>query len=189
MTHDPFRQDRRNFLRNLQYVLAGGTIAAVMPQFELVGSALAQSAPANDYRALVCIFLFGGNDSFNLLIPHAATEYDVYASSRGGIYDADSNDRGLAIARNNLLQVSDTAKKTWGLHPSCPELKTLFDQGELAFMANVGTLVQPITKAEYVDKSRRLPKSLYSHSDQQRLWMRGESERGKSERGLGWGVG
>ncbi|MFT3755844.1 MAG: DUF1501 domain-containing protein [Pseudoxanthomonas sp.] len=185
MSRNTHRQDRRDFLRNLQYVLAGGTIAAVMPQFELVGSALAQSAPANDYRALVCIFLFGGNDSFNLLVPHESSAYDVYARSRGGVYDASSNNQGLAIARDRLLQVGDTAGKTWGLHPSCTALKTLFDQGELAFMANVGTLVQPITKAEYVAKARRVPDNLFSHNDQQRLWMRGESERASAN--MGWG--
>lgn len=185
MSKKTLRQDRRDFLRNLQYVLAGGTIAAAMPQFELVGRALAQSAPAGDYRALVCIFLFGGNDSFNLLVPHAADEYDVYARSRGGVYDAGSNNQGLAIARDRLLQIGDAAGKTWGLHPSCPALKTLFDQGELAFMANVGTLVQPVTKTEYAAKSKRVPDNLFSHNDQQRLWMRGESERASSN--VGWG--
>ena len=179
------RQDRRAFLRNLQYLLAGGTLAAVAPQFELVGRALAQSAPpANDYRALVCIFLLGGNDSFNLLVPYEANEYDVYARSRGGVYDAASNNQGLAIARDNLLQLGDVAGKTWGLHPACAALKPLFDQGELAFMANVGTLVQPISKAEYVAKSRRVPDNLFSHNDQQRLWMRGESELARSN--VGW---
>ncbi|MFT4179208.1 MAG: DUF1501 domain-containing protein [Thermomonas sp.] len=179
------RQDRRDFLRNLQYVLAGGTIAAVMPQLELVGRAMAQSAPASDYRALVCIFLLGGNDSFNMLIPHATSEYDVYAKSRGGVYNASSNSQGLAIARESLLQVGDTAGKTWGLHPACSALKTLFDQGELSFMANVGTLVQPITKIEYVARAKRLPENLFSHNDQQQLWMRGESERASSN--VGWG--
>ncbi len=179
------RQDRRDFLRSLQYVLAGGAIAAVAPQFELVGRALAQSPPVTDYRALVCIFLLGGNDSFNMLVPHAQAEYDVYAKSRGGVYDAAGNNQGLAIARDGLLQVGDTAGKTWGLNPACPALKTLFDQGELAFMANVGTLVQPITKAEYAAKSRRVPDNLFSHNDQQRLWMRGESEKASSN--VGWG--
>lgn len=182
---DNIRHGRRAFLRNLQCVLAGGTIAAVAPQFELVGRALAQSAPATDYRALVCIFLLGGNDSFNLLVPYAQAEYDVYAKSRGGVYDAGSNSQGLALARDGLLQIGDAAGKTWGLNPACPALKTLFDQGELAFMANVGTLVRPITKTEYMAKSVRVPDNLFSHNDQQRLWMRGESERASSN--VGWG--
>ncbi|RXR01402.1 DUF1501 domain-containing protein [Pseudoxanthomonas composti] len=180
-----FRNDRREFLRKMQLALAGGAIAATVPQLELVGRALAQSAPAGNYRALVCIFLLGGNDSFNLLVPHAQSEHEVYLRSRGGVYDASSNGQGLGIARDALLPVTDTANKTWGLHPACPEMKTLFDAGELAFMANVGTLVQPITKAEYVARSKRVPASLFSHNDQQRLWMRGESERPSAS--TGWG--
>jgi uncharacterized protein (DUF1501 family) len=184
-----FSNDRRDFLRRLQYLLAGGAVAAAVPQFELVGRALAQSVAATDYRALVCIFLYGGNDSFNMLVPHAQSEYDVYLQSRGGVYDASSNNQGLGIARDALLQVTDTAGKAWGLHPSCSGMKALFDRGELAFMANVGTLVQPVTKAEYIAHSKRLPMSLFSHNDQQRLWMRGESERTSASTGWGGSTG
>ncbi|WJI16326.1 DUF1501 domain-containing protein [Pseudoxanthomonas winnipegensis] len=181
-------QDRRTFLRSLQLMLAGGAVAATLPQFELVGRALAQSSTAvgtGNYRALVCIFLFGGNDSFNMLIPHVQTEYDVYLKSRGGVYDAAANSQGLGIARDALLKVTDTAGKAWGLHPACAGMKTLFDNRELAFMANVGTLVQPTTKAEYTAKAKRLPYNLFSHNDQQALWMRGESELRSSN--VGWG--
>ncbi|HBK46738.1 MAG TPA: hypothetical protein DDZ67_09965, partial [Xanthomonadaceae bacterium] len=184
-----FRHDRRDFLRKLQYALAGGAVAAALPQLELVGRALAQSAPAGDYRALVCIFLYGGNDSFNMLVPYAQAEHDVYLKSRGGVYDASGNNQGLGIARDALLPVTDTAGIAWGLHPSCTGMKALFDRGELAFMANVGTLVQPITKAEYVAHSKRVPMSLFSHNDQQRLWMRGESERASATTGWGGSTG
>lgn len=183
------RHDRRRFLGQLGAVLAGGTAAAMLPQLELMGRALAAPGAmpmsGHGYRALVCIFLLGGNDSFNMLIPHAGDEYDVYLGSRGGVYSSSSNNQGLGIARDALVTVDDTSGKRWGLHPACSELKPLFDRGELAFMANVGTLVQPVTKSEYTARSKRLPAALYSHNDQQRLWMRGESELASST--TGWG--
>lgn len=183
------RNDRRRFLGQLGAVLAGGTAAAMLPQLELMGRALASPAAVpmagQGYRALVCIFLMGGNDSFNMLVPHVREEYDVYLASRGGVYSSATNSQGLGIARDALVTVDDTAGKRWGLHPSCEALKPLFDRGELAFMANVGTLVQPVTKTEYLARSKRLPASLYSHNDQQRLWMRGESELAASA--TGWG--
>lgn len=179
-----FNEDRRRFLRAMQYTLAAGTIGSVVPQFDLVGRALAQSSPASGYKAIVCVFLLGGNDSFNLLIPHAQAEYDVYNASRGGVFDASSNSQGLALARDALLPISN-GSKTWGLHSSCPELKTLFDAGELGVLANVGTLRQPISKAEALKDRRLLPDNLYSHNDQQQCWMRGHSVDVRA--GNGWG--
>lgn len=180
------RTSRRQFLARLGTVLAGGAAVATLPQLELMGRALA-AAPAatGGYRAAVCIFLLGGNDSFNMLVPHVREEHDVYLASRGGVFNASTNAQGLGLARDALVQVTDTAGKPWGLHPACASLKPLFDRGELGFMANVGTLVQPVTKAEYIARSRRLPMALYSHNDQQRLWMRGESELASST--TGWG--
>lgn len=180
------REDRRRFLGQLSATLAGGAAMAMFPQFDLVSRALAATtAPASGHRALVCIFLLGGNDSFNMLMPHVQSEYDVYLASRGGVYDPANNSQGLGIARDQLLQINDTAGKAWGLHPSCGGLKTLFDAGELAFLANVGTLVQPVGKSEIIARTARLPPSLYSHNDQQRLWMRGHSE--SRNAGFGWG--
>lgn len=181
-----FREDRREFLRNLQYVLAGGAAAAMLPQLELMGRAMA-AAPAatNGYRAVVCIFLMGGSDSFNMLVPHSQSEHNVYLSSRGGVYDPASNGNGLGIARDQLLQATDASGKTWGINPACPGMKTLFDRGELSFLANVGTLIEPVTKQEITQRSKRLPMSLYSHNDQQRQWMFGQSE--KPNASVGWG--
>lgn len=181
-----FREDRREFLRNLQYVLAGGAAAAMLPQLELVGRAMAASpAAASGYRATVCIFLLGGSDSFNMLVPYNQNEYDVYKTSRGGVYDASTNSNGLGIAREQLLQVTDTGGKAWGINPACTGMKTLFDRGELSFLANVGTLVEPVTKQEITQRSKRVPMSLYSHNDQQRQWMFGQSE--KPNASVGWG--
>lgn len=172
----PFREDRRAFLRRLNAVLAGGAAFALIPQLDLIGRAMAADPqPGNDYRALVCIFLFGGSDSFNMLIPHETAQYNAYLASRGGVYDASTNPTGLGYARDALVTIGDTAGKTWGLNPGCTAMKPLFESGELAFLANVGTLVEPVTKAQVTAKSKRLPTYLYSHNDQQKLWMRGQS--------------
>ena len=101
MSHST-RHDRRRFLQGLTALLATGTAGALFPQLELMGRALAAAPAPGEYRALVCIFLFGGNDSFNMLIPHEASEYALYQQSRGGIYDANSNPFGLGIARDSL---------------------------------------------------------------------------------------
>lgn len=179
------REDRRRFLRRVQAVVAGGAAYALMPQLELVGRAFAaEPLPGNDYRALVCIFLFGGSDSFNMLIPHDAVEHAAYLTSRGGVYEATTNPFGLGIARDTLVQVADTSGKTWGLHPECASMKPLFDAGELAFLANIGPLVEPLTKDDVTRRLKRLPPYLYSHNDQQKLWMRGHSARSGTS---GWG--
>ena len=127
------RHDRRRFLQGLGALVATGTAGALFPQLELMGHALAATPQAGDYRALVCIFLYGGNDSYNMLIPHAQAEYDVYLRSRGGVHDATSNPFGLGIARDSLATIADTSGGTWGLHPAFAAAKPLFDAGELAF--------------------------------------------------------
>jgi len=172
MSHST-RHDRRRFLQGLAALVATGGAGAMFPQLELMGNALAATPVPGDYRALVCIFLYGGNDSFNMLIPHAQAEYDLYQRSRGGVYDATSNPFGLGIARDSLATVVDTGGKAWGLHPGFAAARPLFDAGELAFVANVGSLVEPVRKSEINGKP--LPPYLYSHNDQQRQWMRGHS--------------
>ncbi len=179
------REDRRAFLRRVQAVIAGGAAYALMPQLELVGRAFAaEPLPGNDYKALVCIFLFGGSDSFNMLIPHDTVEHAAYLTSRGGVYDATTNPFGLGYARDSLVQITDTAGKTWGLNPGCTAMKPLFDAGELAFLANVGPLAVPLTKEDVTKRLKTLPPYLYSHNDQQKLWMRGHTNRGGV---TGWG--
>ncbi len=138
-----------------------------LERFGLIARA-ATAAPPNEYRALVCIFMFGGNDSNNMLLPVAAgggNGYTAYANSRGG---------SLAIPQGSI-QAFASALPTWGLnlglHPAMPELKALFDQGRLAFVTNVGPLNQPTTKAQYQSNSAYRPYQLFSHSDQQSTWM------------------
>jgi uncharacterized protein (DUF1501 family) len=117
----------------------------------------------DDYRALVCIFLYGGNDANNLLVPTDATSYAAYAAAR----------QSLAIPQASLLPITPLTSdgRSYGLHPGCPELRDLFAQGRLAVMCNTGTLVAPITRAEYLAKSVARPPQLFSHNDQQVQWQ------------------
>ncbi|MEM9821445.1 MAG: DUF1501 domain-containing protein [Bacteroidota bacterium] len=119
------------------------------------------NAPSGDYKALVCILLSGGNDSFNMLVPNGA-EYGEYALSRSG----------LALPQNELLPLNPLSPGTsLALHPALQGIQTLFEAGDLAFLSNVGTLVQPTTKAQVVAGSVPLPLGLLSHSDQAMQWQ------------------
>jgi uncharacterized protein (DUF1501 family) len=141
----------------------------------LLGSTLTCPAypPVGDYKALVCLFLVGGNDSFNLLIPTDSARYATYSTSRSGAAPT-----GMAIDRNALIPVHPTtldhAGDTYGLHPSAPDLAALFEDGNLAFIVNAGTSLQPTTKANYLTAGYPLPPQLFSHADQQGQWQFGQ---------------
>ncbi|MBI3886964.1 MAG: DUF1501 domain-containing protein [Opitutae bacterium] len=139
------------------------SLFSTLLSLRLANSLAAQTAPANgDYKALVCLFLAGGNDSFNMLVPTTAGEYSAYAAARGN----------LALARDTLLQVTpaNLGGRTLGIHPSMPEVRDLFNQGRLGFVANVGSLVRPTSLADY-RANRFRPVSLYSHADQIKQWQ------------------
>ncbi len=128
----------------------------------LINAAMAQT-PATDYKALVCVFLAGGNDSNNLVIPRADTEYQNYASVR----------QNLAIPQGSLLAITPDIGDghSYGLHPSCSGLQTLFNDGKLAILLNVGTLAYPLTQAQYKAGSVAKPPQLFSHADQVTQWQ------------------
>ena len=134
------------------------------------------AAPQPDFKALVCLFLAGGNDANNLLVPTDATTYAAYAAGRGV----------LSLPQNSLLPITPKTSdgRAWGLHPAMPELKSLFDQGKFALLANVGTLAYPTTQAQYNARSVPLPLQLFSHSDQQVEWMSSVPDRAFTS---GWG--
>ena len=159
------RLNRREFLGQASCAAVGSTaLFSTLLSLRLVNSLAAQSVPAGstDYKALVCLFLAGGNDSFNMLVPTTAGEYAAYSNVRGN----------LALAQNTLLPLtpSNLGGRTLGLHPSMPEVQSLFTQGKLAFVSNVGSLIQPMTLADY-KAGHYLPVSLYSHADQQKQWQ------------------
>ena len=120
-------------------------------------NALAQNAPP-DYKALVCIFLSGGNDGHNTLVPLSQSEYNTYRAVRGT----------MALPDNNgpLLPVSTPNGTPYGLNPGLDAIHPLWAQGKLAFLANTGMLVKPTTRAQFLAKSVPLPTNLFSHSDQ-----------------------
>ena len=132
-------------------------------------------APFTDYKALVCVFLFGGNDSFNMLVPNTTAEYNAYAASR----------QNLALLREDLLPITPAslAGPDFGLHPAMGGVHGLFQSGSAAFVTNVGPLIEPTTKDEYFNKSVKLPPQLFSHNDQQDQWS---SLRGNVPSKTGW---
>lgn len=141
-------------------------------------AALANSTTMLDpeYKALVCVFLSGGNDSYNMLMPRTPSEYNEYATTRSN----------LAIPLNEMLPIFPDAAggRLFGLHPSMMRTQQLFNSGKMAFLSNVGTLVRPTTKDEIWQGQPDLPLGLFSHSDQGQQWMTGLPN-GRS--GTGWG--
>ncbi len=124
--------------------------------------ALAQSG-STDYRALVCVFLFGGNDSNNMVIPADDAQYKAYSSLRGNLVLS-----GSALT-NPVYAASGGAP--YAFNSDLQELASMFANKELAVVANVGTLVQPTTRAQYLSQAAPLPVNLFSHSDQQVQWQ------------------
>jgi uncharacterized protein (DUF1501 family) len=145
--------NRRSFIKYAS-LAAGGNALALRPFGAL--NALAQST--TDYKALVCVFLFGGNDANNTLIPFDTAGYGNYSTVRGP----------LAIAQNQLLQLGPTP--SFALNPNLPELQALYNSRNVALVTNVGTLVAPTTKAQY-QAGQSLPTNLFSHPDQQLEWQ------------------
>ncbi len=158
---------RREMIRKSCCTAAAVGMAASFSRFGLM-NALAQ-APT-DYRALVCIFLFGGNDANNMLVPKDTAGYANYLSNRGAVANG-----GLALAQNTLLPITSktpqNGQTSFGLHTNLPEVQTLFTNGNLAFLANVGPLAQPVTRAQYMANSLPVPANLFSHADQQQQWQ------------------
>lgn len=155
--------DRRELLRRCACAALGGAGLAAFGRLELLQAAAAAQGPYTDYKALVCVFLFGGNDAFNMVIPRSSTEHAEYAAAR----------QALAVPRADILPVAplNVIQGQVGFHPSCPELVSLFDAGQLGVVANVGTLIQPVTRADYLARTAPLPPQLFSHSDQANQWQ------------------
>jgi len=174
--------DRRSFLGRLGLGCAsiGATsLLSGITNMGLANAAALANQPfipkANDYKALVCILLSGGNDSYNMLIPKGEKEYADYESAR----------TNLSIPNADLLPITpiDSDGKTYGLHPNLQKMKTLFDDKNLAFVANVGTLIEPVTLSTF-NRGGKLPLGLFSHSDQRNHW---QTSLPQSRNVKGWG--
>jgi uncharacterized protein (DUF1501 family) len=157
------RSTRRQFLRQSACAAVGMT-AVANTIFDL--RRIAAAAELLDYRSLVCVFLYGGNDANNTLVPASGSDYAAYAGARGA----------LALPQSALLPLHPLAPspgdgRDWGLHPSLPGVQRLFDSGRLAVVANVGPLVAPLSREEFVNRTAALPPQLFSHSDQTVHWQ------------------
>ncbi|GAB4358184.1 MAG: DUF1501 domain-containing protein [Bryobacter sp.] len=149
-------------------LLRGSVASASLGYFGLL-DALAQSG---DYKALVCVFLFGGNDSNNTVVPMGAG-YNTYAAVRGA---------ATGIPQGSLLPITDRGAQ-YGLHPALTRVQQLYTQGKAAVALNVGPLVRPVTKQE-MRSGAPVPSNLYSHSDQQQAWQQAPWQGGTR---TGWG--
>jgi len=149
---------RRTFLKTASWG-ALAQLADVSPLRSI--SALAQNSGADDYKALVCLFLRGGNDSNNMIIPIGGTQYNFYSAARGA----------SGVGQNQLLQLPGIG---YGLHPAFATLQQLYRSGQAALIANVGPLVQPTTAAQARLSGTLLPQNLYAHDQQQQTWEAGD---------------
>ena len=155
--------------------LAGAGGLAVASQAGWL-NAMAAPLAGGDYRALVCVFLFGGNDSNNMVVPTDAAGYAAYLAARGS-----ETNGGLGLQQSTLTQL---AGSNFGLHPSLAPLADIWNKGNLAVQFNVGTLVKPITKADYNGSVSVRPLNLFSHADQQGQWQSAMSSQPTQS---GWG--
>ncbi len=159
----PLDLTRRKFIGNCCAAVGATGILSALAQLRVIGAVAADTAPS-DYKALVCIFLYGGNDANNLIIPSDTTSYASYASQR----------TALAIPQSSLLSITPKTYsdgRQYSIHPSLVEMQSLFSGGHLALMANTGTLTYPTNLTQYKSGSASLPPQLFSHADQQVQWQ------------------
>lgn len=165
---------RRRFLKlGTQTITGAGLALGYDPALVLAKAADTSPGETGDYRALVCVYLDGGCDGFSLMVPTGNYEHQELASSRGS----------LAVPRNSLISLQGGAAPI-GLHPKARALQPLYDQGRLAMIANVGTLIEPTTREQYENNEVLLPSQLFSHSDQAIQWQQLQG-RGRAEEGWG----
>jgi uncharacterized protein (DUF1501 family) len=163
---------RRAFLRQTSCAALGITgLVNTLAHLTLTRAALAQTAPPPDYKALVVLFLYGGNDSNNMLIPRMGhPAYEDYKRHRGVLGILDPNDPAYVAGRPASLPLGADGAG-YGVHPSLGPVADLFSARELAVIANVGTLAFPLNRAQYLSGTVPLPTQLFSHSDQQIEWQ------------------
>jgi uncharacterized protein (DUF1501 family) len=169
---DQVLQTRRQFIRQAACAAVGtAALTHTISDLRIINAAMAQTV-ASDYKALVCLFLNGGNDANNWIIPTDSDSYTDYSNARSSVLSLLATD----LAGTNLLDsggnpYSDSDGHTYSFHPACSGLRNLFNQGKLAPILNVGTLVFPLTKASYTANVVKRPPQLFSHSDQVTQWQ------------------
>ena len=177
-------QNRRDFLiRSTCAALSAAAFQGTVKQFGLA-NLLAQdmvSSPncSGGYKALVCIFLNGGNDGNNMVIPYDTANYNVYSASRPGLAISQA-----ALGPTLLNNPPSMGGRQFAFHPNMPELKALFNSNKIAVTTNVGPLVEPMSQNDYINNLVPKPFSLFSHSDQVQAW---QTARADSKVATGWG--
>ena len=158
----PNLQTRRDFMRQAACAAVGTlSVATTIRDLRFINTAVAQTS-LSDYKALVCIFMSGGNDSNNLIIP-VGPDYASYSSVR----------QNLSLPEAGVLPIApiNADGHTYGIHPKMTKVQTLFGDGKAAFLFNVGPLSHPMTRAQYSNGSVPKPPQLFSHSDQVTHWQ------------------
>lgn len=193
MSH-PSQASRRLFL---QQAAALGTLGAAAPMaLNLAALGPAAAAGATDYKALVCVFLTGGNDAYNTVLATDTDSWNFYKAARKAGNDSISLLKDVApdasatvatpawLGGVRALQPTTTQGRSFALHPSLAQMQRLFNTDKrLAILSNVGTLAEPVDKATYVAGKAKLPDPLFSHNDQASQWLAMARE-GASQ---GWG--
>jgi uncharacterized protein (DUF1501 family) len=170
---------RREFLKRSSAFSVAGAAAPWALNLAAISEAAAQTA--TDYKALVCVFLYGGNDHGNTLVPYDQSTYDSYASLRSTLATARSALDGTVLTAATGFELANG--RQYALAPQLSALKPVFDAGRLGVLLNIGPLSQITTKAEYTARSVPLPPRLFSHNDQQSTWQASSPEGSVS----GWG--
>ncbi|MGV6832351.1 MAG: DUF1501 domain-containing protein [bacterium] len=170
---------RRKFLGQSCAALGYTTLFSSLINLRAMAAAAADNSTtvaSGNYKALVCLMLAGGNDSFNMLMPKGDNEYAEYALTRSN----------LAIAQNDIRQINPITNdgRIFGVHPGMADMQQLFEMGNLAFACNVGTLIEPSTKTQILDGVVQTPLGLFSHADQIQQWQTGRPHERST---IGWG--
>jgi len=172
-------QQRRQFLKKFATVsLLGSGHFAMNGKMSLVGSALAASGAytgLTDYKALVCVFLYGGSDSFNMFLPADGNLLASYQSSRGA----------LGIDASSMLSVGGGSDVQF--NAQLPNLHSLYDSGALSIVRNAGNLIAPVTRADYLNNSLNIPADLFAHNHQQEQALKAFSSQPTTVVDAGWG--
>ncbi|MGB1104730.1 MAG: DUF1501 domain-containing protein [Crocinitomicaceae bacterium] len=170
-----YEENRRTFLRQLCVASALGFASPLssLAKFKSMNALMSAPPPPpfGNYKAIVCVFLHGGNDSYNMLVPNTMDEYTHYYNTRSN----------LSLLQPDLLAIGSG---DYGLNPALPDVRDMYNDGDLAFLANIGTMVEPLTAADYYSGSAQLPLGLFSHLDQYKHW---QSARPHQRVTKGWG--
>lgn len=163
-----YKSSRRNFLKTAGLVGAGlSTGSTSLFNLRNLGAATKLNAAVQgNYKALVCLYFDGGADSFNMLIPTTTDEYATYSNARSNL--------ALNAADTLPITPANVGGVTYGLHPSLTGLQSMFNNENLCFINNIGTLVNPITKQQFYNEEVPVPLGLFSHSDQTNQWQTAE---------------